>query len=99
MLIELYVQEIHNLIQSYEMVKLFNLEYEKRGLYEGFIRGIIHSNRRRKPTRLNFCATLRNSIVMRGVGGSRSTAIVPSNFLNVHNCNRPFYECVYNIYN
>ncbi|KYC36913.1 hypothetical protein WA1_45480 [Scytonema hofmannii PCC 7110] len=42
MLIELYVQEIHNLIQSFEMVKLFNLEYEKRGLYEGFIRGIIH---------------------------------------------------------
>lgn len=42
MLIELYVQEIHNLIQSYEMVKLFNLEYEKRGLYECFIRGIIN---------------------------------------------------------
>lgn len=41
MLIELYFQSVHNLIESCKIVELFNLDYEKRGLYEGFIRGII----------------------------------------------------------
>lgn len=41
MLIELYFQSVHNLIESGKIVELFNLDYEKRGLYEGFIRGII----------------------------------------------------------
>lgn len=42
MLIELYFQEVHDLIESYEIVESFNIDYEKRGFYEGFIRGIIH---------------------------------------------------------
>jgi len=41
LLIELYFQSVHNLIESCKIVELFNLDYEKRGLYEGFIRGII----------------------------------------------------------
>ncbi|MBE9215060.1 hypothetical protein IQ247_20735 [Plectonema cf. radiosum LEGE 06105] len=42
MLIELYFQEVHDLIQSYDIVASFNIEYEKRGFYEGFIRAIIN---------------------------------------------------------
>jgi hypothetical protein len=42
LLIELYFQSIQNLIESCEIVDFFTLECDKRGLYEGFIRGIIH---------------------------------------------------------
>ncbi len=42
MLIEAYFQQIHNLIESSEIRELFNLDCEKRGLYEGFIRGKIN---------------------------------------------------------
>lgn len=42
MLIEVYFQQIHNLIESSEIMELFNLDCEKRGLYEGFIRGKIN---------------------------------------------------------
>lgn len=38
MLIEDYFQQIRILIESSEIVKIFNLETEKRGIYEGFIR-------------------------------------------------------------
>lgn len=42
MLIEDYFQEIQFLIESFKIVKLFNIEYEKRGLYEGFVKGNIN---------------------------------------------------------
>lgn len=42
MLIELYFQSVHDLIESYEIVESFNIDYDKRGFYEGFIRGIIN---------------------------------------------------------
>jgi hypothetical protein len=42
LLIEVYFQEVHDLIQSYEIIISFNIDYEKRGFYEGFIRGIIN---------------------------------------------------------
>ncbi|WP_414529320.1 toxin-antitoxin system TumE family protein [Nodularia chucula] len=42
MLIEDYFQAIQFLIESFKIVKLFNIEYEKRGLYEGFIKGNIN---------------------------------------------------------
>ncbi|MDZ8066969.1 MAG: DUF6516 family protein [Nostoc sp. DedQUE08] len=38
MLIEDYFQQIRILIESSEIVKIFNLETEKRGIYEGFLR-------------------------------------------------------------
>jgi Family of unknown function (DUF6516) len=38
LLIEDYFQQIRILIESSEIVKIFNLETEKRGIYEGFIR-------------------------------------------------------------
>lgn len=38
MLIEDYFQQIQLLIESSEIVKLFHVETEKRGIYEGFIR-------------------------------------------------------------
>ncbi|MCC5619732.1 DUF6516 family protein [Nostoc sp. CHAB 5836] len=38
MLIEDYFQEIQLLIESSEIVKIFHVETEKRGMYEGFIR-------------------------------------------------------------
>ncbi|MEH1782694.1 MAG: DUF6516 family protein [Nostoc sp.] len=38
MLIEDYFQQIRILLESSEIVKIFNLETEKRGIYEGFIR-------------------------------------------------------------
>ncbi|MBD2511589.1 hypothetical protein H6G91_30830 [Nostoc muscorum FACHB-395] len=38
MLIEDYFQEIRLLIESSEIVKIFHIENEKRGMYEGFIR-------------------------------------------------------------
>ena len=41
MLIEDYFQQIQVLIESSKMVKLFNIEFEKRGIYEGLIRGKI----------------------------------------------------------
>ncbi|MGL5832508.1 MAG: toxin-antitoxin system TumE family protein [Waterburya sp.] len=41
MLIEIYFQQIQNLIESCKNVKLFNLDFDKRGLYEGFIKGKI----------------------------------------------------------
>ena len=41
MLIEVYFQQIRDLIESSEIVESFNLDFEKRGLYEGFIRGQI----------------------------------------------------------
>lgn len=37
-MIEDYFQQIRILIESSEIVKIFNLETEKRGIYEGFIR-------------------------------------------------------------
>jgi hypothetical protein len=41
LLIEIYFQEVQNLIESCKNVDFFNLDCEKRGLYEGFIRGKI----------------------------------------------------------
>ena len=41
MLIEDYFQQIQLLIESSEIVKIFNIESEKRGIYEGLIRGKI----------------------------------------------------------
>ncbi|MGL5941947.1 MAG: toxin-antitoxin system TumE family protein [Waterburya sp.] len=41
MLIEIYFNQVQNLIESCKNVEFFNLDYEKRGLYEGFIRGKI----------------------------------------------------------
>ncbi|MCL6752119.1 hypothetical protein KBT16_14570 [Nostoc sp. CCCryo 231-06] len=38
MLIEDYFQQVQILIESSEIVQLFHLETEKRGMYEGFIR-------------------------------------------------------------
>jgi hypothetical protein len=38
LLIEDYFQEIQLLIESSEIVKIFYVETEKRGMYEGFIR-------------------------------------------------------------
>ncbi len=38
MLIEDYFQEVRILIESSKIVKIFNLETEKRGIYEGFLR-------------------------------------------------------------
>lgn len=42
MLIEVYFQQVRALIEACEIVESFNLELEKRGLYEGFIRGQIN---------------------------------------------------------
>jgi hypothetical protein len=39
LLIEDYFQQIDILIKSSPIVKLFNIEHETRGIYEGFIRG------------------------------------------------------------
>ncbi|MGH1395706.1 MAG: toxin-antitoxin system TumE family protein [Trichormus sp.] len=39
MLIEDYFQQVQILIESSQIVQLFNIETEKRGMYEGFIRG------------------------------------------------------------
>ncbi|MEQ8996348.1 MAG: DUF6516 family protein [Coleofasciculus sp. B1-GNL1-01] len=44
MLIEEYFQQIQLLIESSSIVQLFNLERDKRGMYEGFIRGKIDFN-------------------------------------------------------
>lgn len=41
MLIEAYFQQVRDLIESYEIVAFFKLNDDKRGLYEGFIRGQI----------------------------------------------------------
>ncbi|TVP67028.1 MAG: hypothetical protein EA343_00805 [Nodularia sp. (in: Bacteria)] len=41
MLIEDYFQEVQLLIESSKIVQLFNITNEKRGLYEGFIKGHI----------------------------------------------------------
>lgn len=41
MLIEIYFQQIQDLIESCKNVELFNLNFDKRGLYEGFIKGKI----------------------------------------------------------
>lgn len=41
MLIEIYFQQIYDLIQSSRIAEIFNLDCEKRGFYEGFIRGQI----------------------------------------------------------
>jgi hypothetical protein len=38
LLIEDYFQEVRILIESSKIVKIFNLETEKRGIYEGFLR-------------------------------------------------------------
>ena len=42
MLIEIYYQQVRALIESCQIVESFNLDFEKRGLYEGFIRGQIN---------------------------------------------------------
>lgn len=39
MLIEDYFQQIQILIESSQIVQSFNIESERRGMYEGFIRG------------------------------------------------------------
>lgn len=44
MLIEEYFQQIKLLIESSSIVQLFNFERDKRGIYEGFIRGKIDFN-------------------------------------------------------
>lgn len=41
MLIEDYFQQIQLLIESSKIVKIFKIENEKRGIYEGLIRGKI----------------------------------------------------------
>ncbi|MEO0012656.1 MAG: hypothetical protein RLZZ535_1045 [Cyanobacteriota bacterium] len=41
MLIEIYFQQIEYLIESCKNVELFNLDFDKRGFYEGFIKGKI----------------------------------------------------------
>jgi len=38
LLIEDYFQQIQLLVESSEIVKLFHVETEKRGIYEGFLR-------------------------------------------------------------
>jgi hypothetical protein len=52
LLIEFYFQQVHNLIEFAEIVESFNLDCEKRGLYEGFIRGKIDFKEDRKNTRI-----------------------------------------------
>jgi hypothetical protein len=42
LLIEIYFEQIQNLIESSKIVKSFDLDLDKRGLYEGFIRGKIN---------------------------------------------------------
>ncbi|MGB5771162.1 MAG: DUF6516 family protein [Crocosphaera sp.] len=42
MLIEDYFQEIYGLIKSSEIVEAFEIEEDKRGLYEGFVKGKIN---------------------------------------------------------
>ncbi len=46
MLIEDYFQQIQLLIESSGIVQIFNVESDKRGMYEGFIRGklVFHDN-------------------------------------------------------
>ncbi len=46
MLIEDYFQQIQLLIESSGIVQIFNIESDKRGMYEGFIRGkiVFHDN-------------------------------------------------------
>jgi hypothetical protein len=44
LLIEEYFQQIQLLIESSSIVQLFNFERDKRGIYEGFIRGKIDFN-------------------------------------------------------
>lgn len=39
MLIDLYFQQVNNLTVQFEIIKEYQFNYEKRGLYEGFIRG------------------------------------------------------------
>ena len=41
MLIEDYFQQIQLLIECSSIVQLFNIERDKRGMYEGFIKGKI----------------------------------------------------------
>jgi hypothetical protein len=41
LLIEDYFQQIQILIESTEVVNIFNIESDKRGMYEGLIRGEI----------------------------------------------------------
>ena len=41
MLIEIYFQQIYDLIQSSRIAEIFNLDCEKRGFYEEFIGGKI----------------------------------------------------------
>lgn len=42
MRIEDYFQQIHNLIAAASLVQLSNVTYDKRGTYEGFIRGELY---------------------------------------------------------
>jgi hypothetical protein len=39
LLIDLYFQQVNNLTIQFEIIKEYQFNYEKRGLYEGFIRG------------------------------------------------------------
>jgi len=42
LLIEIYDRQVRDLIESCQIVESFNRDFEKRGLYEGFIRGQIN---------------------------------------------------------
>ncbi len=42
MKIEVYFKEIQNIIDSYAVIFLKNITFEKRGTYEGFIRGELY---------------------------------------------------------
>jgi len=42
LLIETYVNQIRNLIEASEAVDVFKIDFDKRGRYEGFIRGKIN---------------------------------------------------------
>ncbi|NEO51740.1 MAG: hypothetical protein F6K54_00725 [Okeania sp. SIO3B5] len=41
-MIEAYFEEIHNLLESLIIVKSFNINFQKRDIDEGFIRGNIY---------------------------------------------------------
>ena len=42
MRIEAYFRQVRKAIEACEVIQTFNITYDKRGSYEGFIRGEIH---------------------------------------------------------
>jgi len=40
--VESYFREIHDIVDSYAVVRLKNITFDKRGAYEGFIRGELY---------------------------------------------------------